>query len=140
MHYRQSIFLPAMAEHQRRLVEYVVGDVEKEKMKPMNLVERQLVLCAHDETTAQANDSKMKSWVLDGEQPLKKKGQGRGMHQSEIICSTVGWLRDAGQSMEYGKNYEGYWTGELFVKQVCPGCNHWIAQSSDCHHTHPAQR
>ena len=20
--------------------------------------------------------------------------------------------------MEYGKNYEGYWTGELFVKQV----------------------
>lgn len=39
MHYRQSIFLPAMAEHQRRLVEYVVGDVEKEKMKPMNLVE-----------------------------------------------------------------------------------------------------
>ncbi|KAH9913281.1 uncharacterized protein B0H18DRAFT_888533, partial [Fomitopsis serialis] len=65
-------------------------------------------------------EHKKASWVLEGEQPLKKKGQGRGMHQSEVICSTVGWLTDAGQSMEYGKNYEGYWTGELFVKQVRP--------------------
>jgi hypothetical protein len=29
-----------------------------------------------------------------------------------------GWLKDASQTLEYGKNYEGYWTGELFVKQV----------------------
>ncbi|KAA1476310.1 hypothetical protein DENSPDRAFT_784921, partial [Dentipellis sp. KUC8613] len=57
-------------------------------------------------------------WVLDGEQPLRKKGQGRGIHRSDVICSTVGWLKDAGQSLEYGKNYEGYWTGELFVNQL----------------------
>ena len=30
----------------------------------------------------------------------------------------VGWLADASQTLEYGKNYDGYWTGELFVKQV----------------------
>jgi hypothetical protein len=29
-----------------------------------------------------------------------------------------GWLKDASQSLEYGKNYEEYWTGEMFVKQV----------------------
>ncbi|KAF8240871.1 hypothetical protein L208DRAFT_1495753, partial [Tricholoma matsutake] len=38
--------------------------------------------------------------------------------QSDVICSTVGWLRDASQSLEYGKNYDGYWTGELFVKHL----------------------
>jgi hypothetical protein len=34
------------------------------------------------------------------------------------LCSTVGWLDEGTQTLEYGKNHEGYWTGELFVKQV----------------------
>jgi hypothetical protein len=55
---------------------------------------------------------------MEGEQPLRKKGVGRGLHQSDIICSTVGWIEEASQTLEYGKNYDGYWTGELFVKQV----------------------
>ncbi|KIL55377.1 hypothetical protein M378DRAFT_90974 [Amanita muscaria Koide BX008] len=80
--------------------------------------ERRLVLVAHDEMTAQAHDGKTKSWVMDNEHALKKKGVGRGMHHSEVICSTVGSLKDAGQDLEYGKNYDGYWTGELFVKQL----------------------
>jgi hypothetical protein len=69
--------------------------------------------------TAQANDNREKSWILEGEQPLRKKGVGQGIHQRDVICSTMGWLKDASQTLEYGKNYEGYWTGELFVKQVC---------------------
>ena len=102
------------------MVKYVVGDIDKELTKtPANFVERRLVLCAHDEMMAQANDSRDKSWILEGEQPLRKKGVGRGIHQSDVICSTLGWLKDASQTLEYGKNYEGYWTGELFVKQVC---------------------
>jgi hypothetical protein len=48
----------------------------------------------------------------------KKKGVGRRIHQSDIICLTVGWLKEASQTLEYGKNYEGYWNGEMFVKQV----------------------
>ncbi|KAF8572942.1 hypothetical protein K439DRAFT_1650080 [Ramaria rubella] len=55
--------------------------------------------------TAQANDGKKASWIYKGEQPF------------DIICSTVG-LADATQTLEYSKNYEGYWTGELFVKQL----------------------
>ena len=27
-------------------------------------------------------------------------------------------LKDASQILEYGKNYKGYWMGELFVKQA----------------------
>ncbi|KAI6037409.1 hypothetical protein PISMIDRAFT_28841 [Pisolithus microcarpus 441] len=36
----------------------------------------------------------------------------------DVICSTVGHLVEAGQSLEYGKNYDGYWNGELFVNQL----------------------
>ncbi|KAF8236655.1 hypothetical protein L208DRAFT_1525019 [Tricholoma matsutake] len=80
--------------------------------------ECKLVVVAHDEMTAQANDGKTMSWVWQGEQPLKKKGVGCGLHQSDVICSTFGWLKDASQTLEYGKNYDGYWNGELFVKQL----------------------
>ncbi|KAJ3987893.1 hypothetical protein F5890DRAFT_1571338 [Lentinula detonsa] len=66
----------------------------------------------------EVNDGQKKEWVWDGEYKMRKKGVGRGLHRSDIICSTVGWLEDAGQELEYGKNYDGYWTGELFVKQL----------------------
>jgi hypothetical protein len=52
------------------------------------------------------------------EQPILKKGAGRGSNQNDVICSTYGWLANAGVQLEYGKNYEGYWTGEMFVAQV----------------------
>ncbi|KAF8159193.1 hypothetical protein B0H34DRAFT_655343 [Crassisporium funariophilum] len=68
--------------------------------------------------TTQQNDGQKKSWVLESEHALKKKGVGRGLHQSGVICSTEGYIIDAGQTLEYGKNYDGYWTGELFVKQA----------------------
>ncbi|PCH34831.1 hypothetical protein WOLCODRAFT_79044 [Wolfiporia cocos MD-104 SS10] len=64
------------------------------------------------------HDGKKKSWVLDGEQPLHKKGPGRGIHCSDVICSTFGWLKDAGQGLEYGKNHDGFWNGEMFVNQL----------------------
>jgi hypothetical protein len=112
-------FLPTMATLARRLVGYVVCDVEKESPSVQgNFVEQRLVLCAHDEMTAQANDSAAKEWVFMGQHKLRKKGAGRGIHQSDIICSTVGWLKEASQTLEYGKNYDGYWNGELFIKQV----------------------
>jgi hypothetical protein len=115
--YRQNVFLPAMEQYRHRLVEYTVGSVEKEVEKQCANT-RRLVLVAHDEMTVQQNDGKKKSWVLNGEYPLKKKGVGRGIHVSGVICATKGYLHDAEQTMEYGKNYKGYWTGELFVKQV----------------------
>ncbi|KAI0700377.1 hypothetical protein C8T65DRAFT_580331, partial [Cerioporus squamosus] len=57
-------------------------------------------------------------WLLNGESPIKKKGPGRGLHQSDFICSTVGWLSEASITLEYGKNHEGFWNGELFCKQL----------------------
>ncbi|KAG1865569.1 hypothetical protein C8R48DRAFT_747672 [Suillus tomentosus] len=69
-------------------------------------------------TAPQANDSSGKSWVFGDEHCLQKKGVSRGIHKSDVICSTTGWLNEASQTLEYGKNYEGYWTGEHFVKQL----------------------
>ncbi|KAG1789801.1 uncharacterized protein HD556DRAFT_1433541 [Suillus plorans] len=66
----------------------------------------------------EANNSSSKSWVFGDEHCLRKKGVGCGVHKSDVICSTTGWLKEASQTLEYGKNYEGYWTGEHFVKQV----------------------
>jgi hypothetical protein len=82
------------------------------------------------------------SWVLDGEHALKKKGVGRGIHLSGVICVTQGYLIEAGQTLEYGKNYEGYLTGELFVKQVsfeiCFVNVH--SRAADCQQNHTCLR
>ncbi|TBU21360.1 hypothetical protein BD311DRAFT_832187 [Dichomitus squalens] len=67
---------------------------------------------------AQAHDGQRWSWLLNGESPLNKKGVGRGLHQSDFICSTVGWLYEASITLEYGKNHEGFWNGELFCQQL----------------------
>ena len=108
-----------MEKYQPCLVEYQTRDMSKwvEKTPPNNS-EPWLVLLAQDESTAQQNDGKKASCVYKGEHTLKKKGVGRGIHQSDVICSTFGWLKDASQSLEYSKDYKGYWTGEMFVKQV----------------------
>ena len=100
------------------MVEYKIGEVEIEVIKQLLPGQRRIVLVVHDELTMQANDGEKEGWVLEGEQPLKKKGARRGLHQSDVICLTYGWLKGASVTMEYGKNYEGYCTGELFVKQV----------------------
>ena len=107
-----------MEKYKLRLVEYEVGNVSEEFFKPLPPGVQKLVLCAHDESTMQANDGMKAGWGPEGEQPLLKKGPGWGSHRSDIICSTVGWLKEAGQQLEYGKFYDGYWTGELFVQQV----------------------
>ncbi|KAG2151186.1 uncharacterized protein EDB93DRAFT_1275952 [Suillus bovinus] len=65
-----------------------------------------------------SNDGQSMSWVPDGEHKLRKKGAGQGLHQSSIICSTVGHLEEAAHTIEYGKNYDGYWNGEMFVAQL----------------------
>ena len=122
---RKERFIPAMQAIRDCLVQYQVGAVntavEPDFQSQMNgvLVRPRLVLVAHDEMVAQAHDGQRWSWLLNGESPIKKKGPGRGLHQSDFICSTVGWLREASVTLEYGKNHEGFWNGELFCKQVC---------------------
>jgi hypothetical protein len=109
-----------MKLHAQRLIQFIIGDVDKEDLSipPENYVKQRLVLCVHDEMTAQAHNSPVKSWVFEDQHSLRKKGARCGIHQSDIICLTVGWVKDASQTLEYGKNYEGYWNREILIKQV----------------------
>ena len=121
--YHQNVFLPFMKAHEGRLVCYTVGDVEQElESHPENYIECWLVLVPHDEMITQANNDNARSWVLKDKFRLKKKGVGCGLHQSGVICSTCGHLDDAGKTMEYGKQYDGHWTGKHFVNQVAIMC------------------
>ncbi|KAJ7205486.1 hypothetical protein GGX14DRAFT_367159 [Mycena pura] len=69
-------------------------------------------------TMRRAHDGKRWSWVLNGEQPLLKKGAGQGHHTSQWINSVDGHMVEAGEGMDYGKNHEGWWNGEKFVEQI----------------------
>lgn len=125
--YQQDVFLPAMLAYRACLVRYTVGSPdEEEDIEPANYVEQRLVLCPHDESTSQANDSHNKAWTFEDQHQLRKKGASRGLHTSAVITATVGYLKEATHIIEYGKNYDGYWTGEMFVKQV------WQSIMSDC--------
>ena len=126
---RANRFLPAMETIRPHLMKYSTKDASKLLPRDPSLPpeSRPHILVAHDEMTAQAHDGVKRSWVLDGEQPLKKKGVGRGLHQSDFICCPAGWIKEASVTLEYGKNHEGFWNGELFVKQVCPGCHENLA-------------
>ena len=100
----QEEFLPAMAEHQKRIVKYKMGKPAKllEKILPLGV--QKLVLVVHDKSNCMANDGPKSLWVPEGEQQIFKKGAGHGSHQSDVICSTYGWLKNVGVQLEYGKN------------------------------------
>ena len=76
LEYRHKSFSPTMERYCAPLVEFKIGEVKTEIIKPRNYVKRLLILCAHDESTTQANDGDKEGWVLNGEQPLNKKGPG----------------------------------------------------------------
>ena len=106
-----------MRELAPRIVEYEIGDVTKRVEKDYGgTVPIEIVF--HDESTFQAHDGSSKVWVLDNQHKLRKKGAGRGVHRSDFIGPSKGWMREAGHGMHYGKGYDGYWTGEDVCKQV----------------------
>lgn len=90
--YRQTKLIPQMRQYEHHLVKFEVGKVtnQLDVMSNLGPNERPLVLVAQDEMTAQCNDGQSWSWIWKGEQPLKKKGAGRGLHQSDVVTSTVG--------------------------------------------------
>ncbi|KAF9259458.1 hypothetical protein L218DRAFT_974626 [Marasmius fiardii PR-910] len=104
--YGKRVIGPEMAMGSQRYLEVLFPCIHYKSKKGISVKMAELM------------DGRKKSWGPADEQPLRKKGIGHGMHQSEVICSTVGWILEAGQSLEYGKNYEGYWTGELLCKQL----------------------
>jgi len=99
------------------MVEYEVGNVEQRVPKDLN-GERPIEVLFHDESTFQANDAEQKCWVLHNQHKLRKKGQGRGLHRSDFLNCSIGWLPEGGVGINYGKAHDGYWTGKDVCNQV----------------------
>lgn len=130
--YREKEFLPRF-ESIRRLL--VIFDDHGNMIMPKNLApgEKPHLPLAHDESTFKSNDGKRNMWVENGKQPLRPKGQGKGIMVSDFI-HPGGRLRVphsfsdadlealglsshfATEYLEYGK--DNYWTSEKMIDQV----------------------
>nr|CCA21923.1 predicted protein putative [Albugo laibachii Nc14] len=70
------------------------GDKQLEETKiiwPKEVV-RPLILVTHDESTFSAHDGLKRLWMPIGEQPLRKKGQGRSVRVSDFLTYATGHL------------------------------------------------
>ena len=87
--YRQKVFLPAMAEFERRMARY--EGPELKRVAP-NLApgEREIVPNFHNESTFHGNEESGSAWLRKDEQPLRKKGRGRLIHVSAFINPDTG--------------------------------------------------
>ncbi|RGB27074.1 hypothetical protein C1646_630769, partial [Rhizophagus diaphanus] len=51
-----------------------------------------LILVTHDEYILSAYDESQSLWIPDGEQPLRKKGNGHSIHVSDFLTDVCGRL------------------------------------------------
>lgn len=133
--YRNS-FTAKLAELEPLIVQYDEnGTIIPKTTLPENT--KQLVFCTHDKSTFSANDSRPQAWHDQSQNHLRKKSKGRGIMlsdclfangrvhiadsipDSEMIARNLDLSRRyATEYFEFGKNNEGYWTGEHLVKQI----------------------
>ena len=118
--YCQNVFLPAMKGYEQQLVHYVIGDVDQEVILPCNnYVEHCLILLPQDKMTSQANDIVEMMWVYKNEYHCTIcRRRGLVMVFIRVIPFVQQLDAEGWETLKYGKNYDGYWDGELFVKQV----------------------
>lgn len=115
--HRQEVFIPTLNKLRPRIVEYEVGNVGVKVVKDYG-PDGPLEVIFHDKSTFQAHDAQAKAWVLENQHQLRKKGVGRGVHRSDFIGPSHGCLEEGGVGMNYGKNHDGYWTGDDVCTQV----------------------
>ncbi|CAG8848718.1 1526_t:CDS:2, partial [Gigaspora margarita] len=87
---KQMVFLPMMSELEPLLLEYDNKDLTMLIEKDIPLEEKRHCVITHDETTLSANDDEKSGWGPEGEQKIRPKGQGRGIHVSEFLCEPLG--------------------------------------------------
>jgi len=79
--------------------------------------EKKVVQITHDECTFYANDGKRWMWIGEGESILRKKGDGKSLMVSGFVCPCCGFVDS--ETIEPGKNADGWWKTENMVAQVC---------------------
>lgn len=125
--YRQTKFLPAMAELDSKLRRWENGEEELRPeprpgdSQPM----RHTVIWWHDESTFYANDRRDVFWVHKDEKAVPRpKGEGTSLMVSDFFSADYGWLSlpdgtDAARWLfKAGKNRDGYFTNENILEQL----------------------
>lgn len=75
--YRNNVFLPKWRELSERFVQFEENGAWKKPNLPEGV--SPLVLVTHDESTFNANDGRRKAWMEKNKQPIRPKGQGKGI-------------------------------------------------------------
>ncbi|CAG8822955.1 12970_t:CDS:2, partial [Cetraspora pellucida] len=131
----QSIFLKRMSEFEHRMPIFSGDNIEVETWPDSNI--KPLILVTHDECIFSAYNGSRSLWISYGEQPLRKKVEGRSIHVNKFltdICSRLVLPDEMQPSNKFpreacvitypGKNNDGWWKAEDLINQVT---NHAIS-------------
>ena len=86
--------------------------------------ESNIVPVFHNESTFNYNEDQRYCWLEKDEKILKPKSCRKGLIIYEFVCPCHGRMVDTGTwepswvMLKYGKNYDGYWTGEDVAKKL----------------------
>jgi hypothetical protein len=130
--YRKDVFLPRMAEMDRRSVGFEPDEEGGWRTIPPNLAEgeRRVVLYFHDESCFHQKDFRKTNWLHSSQQILPGKGQGRIIHVSDFVTNATpsgrlvhtdpasGEVSDARVIIKPGKNGDPWWDTKQLAEQV----------------------
>jgi hypothetical protein len=119
--YRDKVFLPIMAEYEKRMTDYAGDDMETVILPELNEGEKRIVLITHDESTFYCCEGKPIMWMENGKNKLLPKTKGTSIMVSGFICDCHGFFSDDDHKsyhlFEAGKNREGWFTNKDLVEQ-----------------------
>ena len=123
VYYRQNVFLPAWYQYESRMRTWDKDGNEQ----PLNLAPgtKPVVPWFHDESIFYANDRRESQWVHKDSSPVPyTKGEGASLMAGEHFSPDYGFCRSRDGSRtarvvwKPGKNRDGYFDSEDFLKQV----------------------
>ena len=121
--YRQDVFLPTFYSFESRMRSWDKDDNEIPLKLPPGI--RIIVPWYHDESIFYGHDRRESRWVREGESPVPyAKGEGPSMMDAEFFSPDYGYCRSrdgtksARITFKPGKNRDGYFDSEDFMKQV----------------------
>ncbi|KAF7984968.1 hypothetical protein HWV62_9917 [Athelia sp. TMB] len=139
--YRNKIFLPTLAKFETRMATHEGPELQK-VMPELLEGQRCIIIQYHDECCFHANDEAKSLWLREGEQPLRKKSQGRLIHVSDFINEEDGRLvlldengqivRDARKIIYPGSNGDPWWDNKQLMEQIKSAIEIFEAAHPDC--------
>ncbi|KAF7768417.1 hypothetical protein Agabi119p4_7660 [Agaricus bisporus var. burnettii] len=120
--FRQTIFLPKMAELEQRIAQWSSRDESTKTIPPET---RQVVCWFHDESVFYAHDRRRKQWIHKDENAVPyAKGEGLSVMIADFFSAEYGWLRspDGKESSRVlfrpGKARDGYFDNNNIKEQL----------------------